>query len=171
MWNGIKMNVFSSWRKFMRSCMQLYTFIWSPKQWDLCFLPCCMTSGNSRSKLCKFNWNPLTESLHSTLHKIYTFLEAQQDGNRIKHLFRNNEMQTLLKSCHAGLKEAMDIFGVCSMFAFSSRSDPYAIRWLSGQQWLTTLTRWRRRPRSCMKNYLNWFIHFPIPVQVQMTHR
>ncbi|KAJ7886832.1 hypothetical protein B0H14DRAFT_1295912 [Mycena olivaceomarginata] len=47
-----------------------------------------------------------------TLHKIYTFLEAQQDGNRIKHLLRNNEMQTLLKSCHAGLKEAMDIFGM-----------------------------------------------------------
>ncbi|KAJ7826882.1 hypothetical protein B0H14DRAFT_3144805 [Mycena olivaceomarginata] len=45
-----------------------------------------------------------------TLHKIYTFVDAQQDGNKIKHLFRNNEMQKLLKDCHAGLDQAVEVF-------------------------------------------------------------
>ncbi|KAJ7782596.1 P-loop containing nucleoside triphosphate hydrolase protein [Mycena olivaceomarginata] len=47
-----------------------------------------------------------------TLHKIYTFLKAQQDGNRIKHLFHNNEMQKLFRDCHAGLDQAMEDFKV-----------------------------------------------------------
>ncbi|KAJ7351565.1 hypothetical protein DFH08DRAFT_935169 [Mycena albidolilacea] len=47
-----------------------------------------------------------------TLHKIYTFLKAQQDGNKIKHLFRNNEMQKLFRDCHAGLDQAMEVFKV-----------------------------------------------------------
>ncbi|KAJ7831555.1 hypothetical protein B0H13DRAFT_1915405 [Mycena leptocephala] len=37
----------------------------------------------------------------------YIFVEAQQDGNRIMQLFRNNEMSNLLKDCHAGLDQAM----------------------------------------------------------------
>ncbi|KAJ7822019.1 hypothetical protein B0H14DRAFT_2598820 [Mycena olivaceomarginata] len=32
-----------------------------------------------------------------TLHKIYTFVEAQQDGNKLKHLFHHNEMNNLLR--------------------------------------------------------------------------
>ncbi|KAJ7331322.1 hypothetical protein DFH08DRAFT_940026 [Mycena albidolilacea] len=47
-----------------------------------------------------------------TLHKIYVFVEAQQDGKKIKHLFRNGEMQKLLKSCHVGLNHAMEVFGI-----------------------------------------------------------
>ncbi|KAF8203521.1 hypothetical protein K438DRAFT_1932550 [Mycena galopus ATCC 62051] len=47
-----------------------------------------------------------------TLHKIYGFVEAQQEGTRIKHLFRNNEMNTLLQECHAGLKQAQVVFGI-----------------------------------------------------------
>ncbi|KAJ7865163.1 hypothetical protein B0H14DRAFT_3133491, partial [Mycena olivaceomarginata] len=47
-----------------------------------------------------------------TLHKIYTFLEGQQDGNRIKHLFRNNEIQKLFRDCHAGLDQAVEVFEV-----------------------------------------------------------
>ncbi|KAJ7895614.1 P-loop containing nucleoside triphosphate hydrolase protein, partial [Mycena olivaceomarginata] len=47
-----------------------------------------------------------------TLHKIYTFVEAQQDGNKIKHLFHNNEMQKLLKDCHAGLDQAIKVFAI-----------------------------------------------------------
>ncbi|KAJ7080703.1 hypothetical protein C8R44DRAFT_895302 [Mycena epipterygia] len=41
-----------------------------------------------------------------TLHKIHAFIEAQQDGNTIKHFFRQSEMSALLKNCHAGLQEA-----------------------------------------------------------------
>ncbi|KAJ7333393.1 hypothetical protein DFH08DRAFT_1021040 [Mycena albidolilacea] len=47
-----------------------------------------------------------------TLHKIYTFLEAQQEGNKLKHLFHNNQMQNLLKGCHAGLDHAMEVFEI-----------------------------------------------------------
>ncbi|KAF8125384.1 P-loop containing nucleoside triphosphate hydrolase protein [Mycena galopus ATCC 62051] len=47
-----------------------------------------------------------------TLHKIYTFVEAQQQGNKIRHLFRNNEMNKLLQDCHAGLKQAQEMFSI-----------------------------------------------------------
>ncbi|KAJ7885488.1 hypothetical protein B0H14DRAFT_2563821 [Mycena olivaceomarginata] len=45
-----------------------------------------------------------------TLHKIYTFIEAQ--GNKIKQFFRNTEMQNLLKDCYEGLDQAKEVFGV-----------------------------------------------------------
>ncbi|KAF8209225.1 hypothetical protein K438DRAFT_1754264 [Mycena galopus ATCC 62051] len=47
-----------------------------------------------------------------TLHKIYTFVEAQQQGNKIKHFFHNHEMNKLLQDCHAGLKQAQEMFGI-----------------------------------------------------------
>ncbi|KAJ7715080.1 hypothetical protein B0H14DRAFT_3171321, partial [Mycena olivaceomarginata] len=47
-----------------------------------------------------------------TLHKIYTFLEGQQDGNRIKYLFRNNEVQKLFRDCRAGLDQAAEVFKI-----------------------------------------------------------
>ncbi|KAJ7822920.1 hypothetical protein B0H14DRAFT_3146213 [Mycena olivaceomarginata] len=47
-----------------------------------------------------------------TLHTIYTFLEGQQDRNRIKYLFRNNEVQKLFRDCHAGLDQAVEVFEV-----------------------------------------------------------
>jgi hypothetical protein len=47
-----------------------------------------------------------------TLHKIYAFLKAQQDGNKLKHLLRHNEMQNLLQGCHAGLAQATEVFEV-----------------------------------------------------------
>ncbi|KAF8214706.1 hypothetical protein K438DRAFT_1749800 [Mycena galopus ATCC 62051] len=45
-----------------------------------------------------------------TLHKIYTFVEVQQEGLKIKDLFRNNEINKLLQDCHAGLKQAQEVF-------------------------------------------------------------
>jgi hypothetical protein len=47
-----------------------------------------------------------------TLYKIHTFIEAQQNGKKIKQLFRNREMKNLLEDCHAGLDQAQEIFGV-----------------------------------------------------------
>ncbi|KAJ7754712.1 hypothetical protein B0H14DRAFT_3600317 [Mycena olivaceomarginata] len=46
------------------------------------------------------------------LHKAYTFLEVQQGGSKIKHLFHNNAMQDLLKDCHLGLDKAMTVFRI-----------------------------------------------------------
>ncbi|KAJ7085557.1 P-loop containing nucleoside triphosphate hydrolase protein, partial [Mycena epipterygia] len=42
-----------------------------------------------------------------TLHKIHTFVEAQQDGSKIKHFFRQNELNSLHKGCLEGLEEAV----------------------------------------------------------------
>jgi hypothetical protein len=46
----------------------------------------------------------------STIHKIHTFVEAQQDGNRISNLLRYSEMSNLLKDCRAGMQNALEAF-------------------------------------------------------------
>ncbi|KAJ6477725.1 P-loop containing nucleoside triphosphate hydrolase protein, partial [Mycena sanguinolenta] len=48
----------------------------------------------------------------TTLHKIFTYVQAQQDGNKIKKLFRNNKANSLLKDCDAELDQAKKIFEV-----------------------------------------------------------
>ncbi|KAJ6506481.1 hypothetical protein DFH09DRAFT_1438443 [Mycena vulgaris] len=45
-----------------------------------------------------------------TLYKIHTFVEAQQDKSKIRHFFRQGEMNKLLKDCYMGLQEALDHF-------------------------------------------------------------
>ncbi|KAJ7078800.1 hypothetical protein C8R44DRAFT_895860 [Mycena epipterygia] len=48
--------------------------------------------------------------LTDTLHKVYAFTVAQQDGNKIKHFFRQSEMKTLLSDCYIGLQNTLDKF-------------------------------------------------------------
>ncbi|KAJ7855782.1 hypothetical protein B0H13DRAFT_1902939 [Mycena leptocephala] len=45
-----------------------------------------------------------------TLHKIHTFVEAQQNGSKIRKFFRQGEMSTLLKDCKAGLQQGLEVF-------------------------------------------------------------
>ncbi|KAJ7433054.1 hypothetical protein FB451DRAFT_1420083 [Mycena latifolia] len=45
-----------------------------------------------------------------TLHKIHTFVEAQQYGSKIKSFFRQTETKTLLSECRAGLQQALELF-------------------------------------------------------------
>ncbi|KAJ6452974.1 hypothetical protein C8R45DRAFT_945441 [Mycena sanguinolenta] len=47
-----------------------------------------------------------------TLHKIFIYVEAQQDGNKITQLFRYNEANNLLKDCNAELDQAKKVFEV-----------------------------------------------------------
>ena len=47
-----------------------------------------------------------------TLHKVYTFVEAQQNGSKIKKFFRQGEMIGLFKECKVGLQQALDVFTV-----------------------------------------------------------
>ena len=49
---------------------------------------------------------------HRTLHKIHTFVEAQQEKFAFKMFFRQGEMATLLKGCTAGLNQAVEVFMV-----------------------------------------------------------
>ncbi|KAJ7738554.1 hypothetical protein B0H14DRAFT_3168166 [Mycena olivaceomarginata] len=46
------------------------------------------------------------------LHKIYTFVETQQKGNKVKSFFRQGEISTLLKDCQAGLQQSFDFFQI-----------------------------------------------------------
>ncbi|KAJ7934305.1 hypothetical protein B0H13DRAFT_1855202 [Mycena leptocephala] len=47
-----------------------------------------------------------------TLHKIHMFVEAQQNGSRVKKFFRQGEMSTLLNDCKAGLQQGFEFFQV-----------------------------------------------------------
>ncbi|KAJ7806673.1 hypothetical protein B0H13DRAFT_1929510 [Mycena leptocephala] len=47
-----------------------------------------------------------------TLHKIHTFLEAQQKGSKVKSFFRHGEMSGLLKECKVGLQQGLDFFQI-----------------------------------------------------------
>ncbi|KAF7362531.1 ATPase-AAA-core domain-containing protein [Mycena venus] len=49
-----------------------------------------------------------------TLHKVFTFVEAQHESGRIKRFFRQGEMSILLKECYLGLDQALDSFKVVS---------------------------------------------------------
>jgi hypothetical protein len=51
-----------------------------------------------------------------TLHKIHTFVEAQQNGSKIKKFFHQGEMSTLLKDCKAGLQHGLQVFQVWHLF-------------------------------------------------------
>ncbi|KAJ7339234.1 hypothetical protein DFH08DRAFT_1014142 [Mycena albidolilacea] len=44
------------------------------------------------------------------LHKVYTFVETQQKGNKVKSFFRQGEISTLLKDCQAELQQNFDFF-------------------------------------------------------------
>ncbi|KAJ7082798.1 hypothetical protein C8R44DRAFT_753672 [Mycena epipterygia] len=48
--------------------------------------------------------------LTETLHKVHGFMEALQDGNKIKHFLRQSEMKTLLNECRTGLQQAVNVF-------------------------------------------------------------
>ncbi|KAJ7482550.1 hypothetical protein FB451DRAFT_1393887 [Mycena latifolia] len=47
-----------------------------------------------------------------TLQKIYTYVEAEQEKSKIKQFFRQGEMRTLLKACHTGLEQALEVFKI-----------------------------------------------------------
>jgi hypothetical protein len=51
-------------------------------------------------------------TISRALHKIHTFLEAQQGGSRFKKFFQVGQMGTLLKECEAGLQQGLDFFYV-----------------------------------------------------------
>jgi hypothetical protein len=57
--------------------------------------------------------NPLIlMTIVRTLQKIHTFVEAQQNGNKLKNFFHQGEMSKLLKACRAGLQQGLETFKV-----------------------------------------------------------
>jgi hypothetical protein len=55
-----------------------------------------------------------------TLHKIHTFVEAQQNDSKVKKFFRQGEMSTLLQDCKAGLQQGFEILQVWHLFGDST---------------------------------------------------
>ncbi|KAJ7695302.1 hypothetical protein B0H16DRAFT_860310, partial [Mycena metata] len=49
-----------------------------------------------------------------TLHKIHTFIEAQQSGSKVKKFFRQGDLNGLLKDCKAGLQRGLVYFQIKS---------------------------------------------------------
>ncbi|KAJ7648641.1 P-loop containing nucleoside triphosphate hydrolase protein, partial [Mycena polygramma] len=47
-----------------------------------------------------------------TLQKINTFVEAQQNGSKLRKFFHQGEMSTLLKDCKAGLEQELEFFQI-----------------------------------------------------------
>ncbi|KAJ7167028.1 hypothetical protein C8R46DRAFT_268998, partial [Mycena filopes] len=54
-------------------------------------------------------------NLTTTLHKIHTFIEAQQTGNKFKFFFRQGELGALLKSCKADLQHELAFFSITTV--------------------------------------------------------
>ncbi|KAJ7816036.1 hypothetical protein B0H13DRAFT_1923807 [Mycena leptocephala] len=52
-----------------------------------------------------------TESLLASA-EIHAFIEAQQNGSKIKRFFRQGEMSRLLKECKLGLQQGLDFFQI-----------------------------------------------------------
>ncbi|KAJ7880160.1 hypothetical protein B0H13DRAFT_1891878 [Mycena leptocephala] len=52
------------------------------------------------------------EPAFRTLHKIHNFVEAQQEGSKVKSFFHLGEMSSLLKECKAGLQQGLDFFQI-----------------------------------------------------------
>lgn len=91
-----------------------------------------------------------------TLHKIHTFVEAQQDRSRIRQFFRQGEMSILLRDCNAGLQQALEAFQV-KHFLWQT------IKWnkssrLGALFFQLILQRCDNTHRQDMKKYLNWSI-------------
>ncbi|KAJ7469149.1 hypothetical protein FB451DRAFT_1479022 [Mycena latifolia] len=51
-----------------------------------------------------------------TIYKIHTYVEAEQEKSKIKQFFQQGEMRTLLKACHTGLEQALEVFKISRVF-------------------------------------------------------
>ena len=72
-----------------------------------------------------------TDYCHRTLHKIHTFVEAQQEKIGIKQFFRQGEMNALLKNCTTGLDQAADVFMV-NLVQFQLWADSTTLQQVNG---------------------------------------
>ncbi|KAJ7085964.1 hypothetical protein C8R43DRAFT_965130 [Mycena crocata] len=70
-----------------------------------------LTKSESGSDLSLTVWDNLAKFIE-TLHRIHTYVEAQQNKSKIKQFFRQGEMSALLKDCKTGLQAALDAFKV-----------------------------------------------------------
>ncbi|KAF8143234.1 hypothetical protein K438DRAFT_1783904 [Mycena galopus ATCC 62051] len=86
-----------------------HIFLWSP------FTKLCMDPPRPHKETVGCLYPSMLDNIGTfmgTLHKIYAYIETQQEGNKIKNLFRSSEIKQLLQDCHAGLNQAIEVFNV-----------------------------------------------------------
>ncbi|KAJ7457460.1 hypothetical protein FB451DRAFT_1142703 [Mycena latifolia] len=88
----------------------LYAIIWVHVKSD---------TGGELSPMMLDNLGRFTE----TLHKIYTFVEAEGEKSKIKQFFRHGEMKTLLKACNTGLEQVSEGFKIQGVTVLSNVAD------------------------------------------------
>ncbi|KAJ7798455.1 hypothetical protein B0H14DRAFT_3544584 [Mycena olivaceomarginata] len=66
-----------------------------------------------KAKQKKYECVELMENIHKVLYAIGKLhITSEIEGNKIKQIFRQSEMNTLLKECHTGLHQAFGIFKI-----------------------------------------------------------
>jgi hypothetical protein len=130
-WDSTSSNIVSHWKPFQVSISDV---------------------GEKRARLICFTWR--------TIHKIHTFVKEQQDSNKIKHLFRQGEMNTLLKDCHRGIKQALTVFKASVLvlhrvgIEWETRFRLRLVPTISA-----VLLKWRNEHKKCIRNCWKWFQH------------
>jgi hypothetical protein len=81
----------------------------------------CIILEDLRSNISPISEENVLTASDRTLHKIHTFIEAQQEGLKMKALFRHAEMNALLKDCRNGLQDAFNVFKVHMQFRLIQR--------------------------------------------------
>ncbi|KAJ7764797.1 P-loop containing nucleoside triphosphate hydrolase protein, partial [Mycena metata] len=74
-----------------------------------------------------------------TLHKIHTFVEAQQSGSKVKNFFRQGELSGLLKNCKAGLQQGLVFFQIKSSGIMSTAREMEEQAQMRQQELLTMI--------------------------------
>ncbi|KAJ7721127.1 hypothetical protein B0H16DRAFT_378393 [Mycena metata] len=74
-----------------------------------------------------------------TLHKIHTFIEAQQSGSKVKNFFRQGELNGLLKDCKTGLQEGIKFFQIKSSDIMSTAREMEEQAQIRHQEVLNTI--------------------------------
>ena len=107
-----KLDVLSSWKAPMGCFLLLSISTSSQTYQEACHCQCWIMLPSSQCTL-PASWCMHYEcliQLRRTTHKIHTYLEAQQEGSRLRNFFHQNELNTLLKDCQAGLQHAVEVF-------------------------------------------------------------
>ncbi|KAJ7186550.1 hypothetical protein C8R46DRAFT_1273209 [Mycena filopes] len=75
-----------------------------------------------------------------TLQKIYSFVQAQQGGSKVKWFLRQSEMSLLLKECRAGIERAQEFFQLQAVHFLTTLGDMEAASTRRHQEVLVMLT-------------------------------
>ncbi|KAJ7495579.1 hypothetical protein FB451DRAFT_1164307 [Mycena latifolia] len=107
---SLKTGFLSPMANTVHSLLTAVQVIFSNQSVLLVFTEICQTVKRNQDDCAQ-----MLEQFARTLHKIHTFIEAEQEKSKIKHFFRQGEMKALQKACHTGLEQALEMFKASSL--------------------------------------------------------